>query len=90
MKTIKTKYGMPILDIVKGISAGKQVDFGVVRDKFPDRDWGEVKEVNLEFGQGLRDTEFTEELRIKLLVDLAYVYGLNSNKFEQKLKEFEL
>jgi hypothetical protein len=48
MTTIKTYYGQPILEVVKGISAGKEVDFGVCRDRDPDNGWGEMHKVNLE------------------------------------------
>ena len=91
MKTIQTYYGQPILEIVKAISAGKEVDFGVFRDRQPDRDWGQVQQVNLELSaEKIKEQPLTEELRIKLLGDLAYVYGNNASRFEQKLKEFEL
>ena len=91
MKTIKTYYGQPILDVEKGISAGEEVDFGVFRDRQPDRDWGELQRVNLiHCSDKIEEQELTEDLRIKLLGDLAYTYGNDSNKFEQKVKEFGL
>ncbi len=91
MKTIKTYYGQPILDTVKGISAGKEVDFGVFRDREPDADWGQIHQVNLErLAEKIKEQPLTEELKIKLLGDLAYAYGNNTKKFEEKLKEFQL
>jgi hypothetical protein len=91
MKTIKTYNGQPILEIVKGISGGREVDFGVFRDRQPDRDWGEIKQVNLEISPEKIKTEpLSNELRIKLLSDMAYVYGSCTAKFEGKIKEFDL
>jgi hypothetical protein len=91
MKTIKTYNGQPILEVVKGISAGKEVDFGVTRDRQPDNGWGQMHKVNLELSaEKIKETKITEHIKIKLLGDLAYAYGRNTNKFEQKLKEFEL
>ena len=91
MNTIKTYYGQPILEIVKGISAGKEVDFGVTRDRQPDNGWGEMHKINLELSaEKIKETELNEHIKMKLLGDLAYAYGQNTNKFEQKLKEFNL
>jgi len=90
-KTIKTYYQQPILAIVKGVSAGKEVDFGVFRDRCPDTDWGEIQKVNLEISpERIKTEKLTEELRLKLLGDLAYVYGRDTKIFEEKLKEFGL
>jgi len=91
MKKILTYYGQPILETVKGISAGKETNFGVFRDRQPDRDWGEIQQTNLEISaEKIKTEELTDKLRIKLLGDLAYVYGNNTVKFEDKLKEFGL
>ena len=61
------------------------------RDRFPDRDWSQVQQTNLEISaEKIKEEELTEELRIRLLGDLAYAYGSNTVKFEQKLKEFGL
>ena len=86
---MKTYRGNPILEIVKGTSAGKETDFGVFRNRYPDRDWAELQQVNMELGN-IEEEPLTENLRIKLLGDLAYAFGNNTVKFEQKLKEFNL
>jgi len=89
MKTILVYNGQPILDITKGISAGKEVDFGVYRDRYPDNGWGEIRQVNLKLSKPKKE-KLTNELKLTLLVDLAFVYGNNTSKFEEKLKEFYL
>lgn len=91
MKTIKTYYGQPILDIAEGISAGEKVKFGVFRDRSPDSSWGELHQVNLvHCSDKIEEKPLTENLRIRLLSDLAYAYGDITDRFEQKLKEFGL
>lgn len=91
MPTIKTYYGQPLLGTTKGISAGKETDFAIFRDRFPDSGWGELQQVNLELSaEKIQDSELTEELRITLLADLAYAYGSDTKKFTEKLKDFQL
>lgn len=89
MKTIKTYRGQPILEVSKGISAGKETDFGTFRDRLPDRDWSELQRTNMELNK-IEDSELTPELKLILLGDLAYMYGSDTVKFEEKLKEFNL
>ena len=82
MKTIKTYLGMPILDVVKGIPEGKETDFGVYRDRDPYAGWGQVRRVNLELSKNkIREEIFTKDMKIKMLSDLAYVYGESSEIF---------
>lgn len=86
---IKTYFGQPILDVFKGISAGVETDFGLVRDRNPDRDWGELSKVNMEMCR-IEEVELTKQLKTTLLEDLAYAFGNNTEKFNQKLKEYDL
>lgn len=90
MKKILTYYGQPILDVVKGISAGKQVDFGVFRDRNPDRDWSELQQVNLTTDRGLKEIELNDVMRKTFIEDLAYAYGRDTKIFGEKIKEFNL
>lgn len=89
MEIQTTKYGEPILGIVDGVSGGKPTKFGVYRDRQPDRDWGEIIQKNMETG-GIETRTLTPELKLRLLGDLAYVYGNKTEKFEEKVKEFKL
>lgn len=91
MKTIKTYYGQPILETVKRISAGKEIDFGICRDRNPDCGWGEMHQVNLSMNNiGLKESELDAELKLRLLEDLAYAYGNNTEKFRFYLLKFDL
>lgn len=89
MKTILVYNGQPILDIIKSISAGKKVDFGVYRDRYPDNGWGEIRQVNLKLSKPKKE-KLTNELKLMLLGDLAFVYGNNTSRFEDKLKKLDL
>lgn len=89
MKTIKTYMGQPILEVSKGISAGEETDFGIFRDRCPDRDWSELQRTNMELNK-IEDSELTPKLKLILLGDLAYAYGSNTRKFEEKVKEYGL
>ena len=88
MKTIKTFYGnQPVIhtkiDDSLGLNFSKE--YGLNRDRHPDRDWGEWRFTSME---DAKDTELTLELLQILIEDLAHYYGENSKKFSEKLKEF--
>lgn len=88
MKTIKTFYNIqPVLDIrvekTPGPNFGKE--YGLNRDRCPDRDWGEYRSTSMDL---TKDTELTPELLQILVEDLANYYGENSKLFSEKLKEF--
>lgn len=89
-KILVTKNNEPILDIVKDISAGQETDFGVYRVAYPDCDWDRIHQINLSMDGYTKTVEISDALKLVLLGDLAYVYGRNTMKFEQKIKEFEL
>ena len=90
MKTIKRYYGQPILETTKGISAGKKVDFGLYRDRNPDSGWGQMIQVNLNTDKGIDEVRLNRANKLMLLQDLAYAFGSNTEKFTNKLLEFEL
>jgi len=72
------------LDVKTGPNVGKK--FGLHRDRFPDRDWAEMRSTAL---SEVQEIEETPKLKQILLEDLAYIYGSNTNKFTEKLKEFK-
>jgi hypothetical protein len=78
----------PILNIEKGISAGKETDFGVCRDPHPDRGWGEIHSVNMEMAKIVEVDIADEGVLLTLLTDLAYVYGNDSKKFKEELVKY--
>ncbi len=85
MKKILVFHGnQPCLDISEN-NVGKK--FGLNRDRNPDRDWTELRNTSLEYA---KEVELTPELKLILLQDLAYAYGNDTDKFTQKLKEYEL
>lgn len=86
---IKTHWGMPILDVSDGVSAGETTDFGLIRDRQPDNGWGELQRVNIR-SPTIKETELTNELKMILLEDLAYAFGQDSKKFTDKLKDFKI
>jgi hypothetical protein len=93
-KTTKINYSLlviksniPILHITKGISAGKEVDCGIYRDRNFDSDWDAIHSINLELTPPTRIL-ITPALRQQLLEDLAFTYGKDTNRFSDKLKEF--
>lgn len=63
-------------------------EMGLNRDRNPDADWDELRSTNLN-SNTISEVELTEELKIILLEDLAYTYGNNTTKFNNKLKEFK-
>ena len=88
MKTIKTFFGnQPVLEIQTNTSQGPNFgkEYGLNRDRNPDRDWGEYRISSMGNSQ---DTELTPELLQILVEDLAHYYGENSKRFSEKLKEF--
>lgn len=88
LKTIKAVYGrQPIFEIVKGISAGVEVDFGIARDRNPDTGWGEFSQYNLELSNKIEEVLFDDNMKKILLEDICAYYGKNAYK---KLKEFDL
>jgi len=89
MKIKVTGQNQPILEISDGTSAGKTVDFGLYRDRFPDRDWGQLNRTNMQLTE-IKEVELTAELKEILIGDLAYCYGTDTKKFISKLKEFNL
>jgi len=87
---IKTINGEPVLDVdIMDVKAGPNVGrlFGLHRDRFPDRDWCELRSSSMD---SAKEVELTQELRLILLGDLAYTYGNDTNKFIKKIKEFNL
>lgn len=58
---------------------------GLSRDRNPDRDWPELRRTHLQYLK-----EVTSKLKQVLIEDLAFAFGNNSEKFYQKLKEFNL
>lgn len=74
------------LDVKEGTpNYGKK--YGLNRDRFPDRDWGELRSTSLAYA---KEVELTDELKQILLEDLSYAYGNNTQLFGNKLKEFNL
>lgn len=71
------------LEVTQGPNIGKK--FGLNRDRQPDADWGELRRTTLDNARIVTDTP---ELRQILLEDLAYTYGRDTNRFREKLKEF--
>lgn len=73
-------------------SGGKDVLFGLKRDRNPDNGWGQLSWFNLESNpERVKRFVSIEHLpTIQTLVeDLAYAYGYNQPEiFTQKLKEF--
>lgn len=74
----------PVLDI----SIVQDADFGLHRDRTPDRDWSELRRGRIQ--DKAEDLPATPELLQILLEDLAYTYGNNTSVFVKKLKEFNL
>ena len=60
---------------------------GLNRDRNPDRDWPELRRSNINY---CKEVELTDELKKILIEDLAFAFGNNSEKFYQKLREFNL
>jgi hypothetical protein len=88
MKTIKTFYNnQPVIDIrtEKAIGPNFGKEYGLNRDRNPDRDWSEWRSSLMD---NAKDTEVTSELLTILVEDLANYYGENSRLFSSKLKEF--
>jgi hypothetical protein len=86
MKTIHVfSQNQPVLNIVTDDINNKE--YGVNRDRNPDSGWGEVRKTIM---TSAKEVELTEELRMILIEDLAFVYGSDSKKFTEKLKEFGL
>lgn len=78
MKTIQVfSKNQPCLDIVG--------EYGINRDRNPDSGWGQLRKTFIDYSE---EVELTDKLRVILLEDLAYVYGENTEKFNQKLREF--
>ncbi len=92
---------IPILGTKMDISGGKPALFGLYRDRFPDRDWPELRWKNLEMDTH-RITKITsmsdysaflinnQKFPETLLEDLAYTYGNDTKKFTEKIQEFKL
>lgn len=85
---MKTYQGNPILQIKEKVSAGNLVPFGLYRDRFPDNGWGELSWIN--FSASNINEEDNEELRTKLLEDLAYAFGRDTLEFSKQLREHNL
>ena len=60
---------------------------GLNRDRSPDYGWSQCRFSNM---TDAREVELTKELKQILLEDLAYAFGNDTKKFNQKLKEFNL
>lgn len=81
---IRTYYNMPIIDV-------NNEGNGIVRDRYPDNGWGEMRGINLLNDSVLgkiKILDLNNEIKVILLEDLAYYYGNNTSKFNEKLKEF--
>lgn len=86
MNTIKIFYNnQPILSIIECDITGNL--YGLNRDRNPDNGWGELRKTII---SQAKEVELTDELKQILIEDLAYVYGQDSKKFSEKLKEFKL
>lgn len=84
-------YGLePVLNISvctnDGPNKGKK--YGLHRDRYPDSGWSELR--NSFMDHRCTEIELTDELKVRLLEDLAYAYGGDTPKFGAKLKEFNL
>ncbi len=89
---ILTIHSNPVLDVIKSDTTDKSSpnyrrEYGVNRDRDPDNGWSESRQTCMTYS---KEAELTPDLKIKLLEDLAFVYGRNSKMFSQKLKEFNL
>lgn len=79
-------HGQPIFMVV-------DEHWGVCRNRYPDRGWGEIHKVNM-LSVTLHEVDITSKdmesikLRQALHEDLAYYYGQDSAKFTEKLQEF--
>lgn len=90
MKKIKVFYGrQPILEVRTETSPGPNLgnEYGMSRDRKPDAGWGQITGTIMDKAV---EVDLTPELKQTLLEDIAYVYGQDSSKFTEKLKEFEL
>jgi len=85
---MKTYQGNPILQIKEKVSEGNLVPFGLYRDRFPDNGWGELSWINLSAAN--HKEEDSQELKIKLLEDLAYAFGTDTVEFNRQLIEHNL
>jgi len=91
MKKIFVFYNnQPVLDYYieqkEGVNKGNK--YGLNRDRNPDRDWTQLR--NSLMNENCKEVELTNELKIILLEDLAFAFGNNTSKFNQKLREFGL
>lgn len=90
MKKIKVFYkNQPCLDIQSDKDASGNVirQYGLNRDRNPDRDWSELRNTIM---TNAEEVELTTELKQILIEDLAYAYGQDSAKFSEKMLEFDL
>jgi hypothetical protein len=78
--TIKVYNNQPILDI-------REDGMGLYRDRQPDRGWSPL---SWRTNADIKEVEFTKELKVRLLEDLAFTYGVGTHNFNQKLIEFNL
>ena len=89
MKIFTFHRNQPILDIeveqTKGVNYGSK--YGLNRDRNPDGGWDQLRNTRMDYAE---EVELTPELKKTLLEDLAYAYGHDSNKFSEKLIEFNL
>lgn len=74
------------MDVPKG-TPNYNKEYGLNRDRNPDTDWGELRSTSMD---SAKKVELTENFKKILLEDLAYAFGSDTNKFSQKLKEFNL
>lgn len=82
MRKIKTVYGIqPILEEKDGM--------GLNRDRIPDRDWNELRRTNM-LSDSIKEVNLTTEMKVTLIGDLAFAYGQDTNKFIEKLVEFDI
>lgn len=74
----------PILEIVE--------ETGIIRDRNPDGQWGQLKRVVLSDKIKEINIQSHENINFKviLLEDLAYVYGHDSVLFRKQLIKFQL
>ena len=83
-------YGnQPCLDLEVCKTPGPNFNksYGLNRDRQPDSGWSELRRTDCTVGRFVKETP---ELRLILLEDLAYAFGSNTEKFKEKLKEFNL
>ncbi len=75
----------PCLDVIEEKGTKDSIWLGLNRDRSPDSGWDELRKTIL---KNSRQVNLTKELKVTLLEDLAYAFGQDTKKFNEKLKEF--